>query len=284
MTELAQLELPMLLARMFVARTDVKAVQDSAGAYRPDRSRWTRRDFRDHVAGTKTFGHYVCDQDSNTKVIVFDIDFEKEGLWVEHPDVSQSPADITEANAWYDQHVQLHQSNPRGDWTNRRHPGRQYYKTCLRTMVEMISSAVQKQLEIPVVSAYSGNKGAHVYGLLGELTPAAEARAGALLALEYAATAFSNTDKFVATRGSNFYKHTSEDIRLGLQNLSVEIFPKQESMDGKDLGNLVRLPLGVNLKNPKDPCFFIDQRAPHTELVPHPDPHALLVSGNPWKD
>ena len=67
-----------------------------------------------------------------------------------------------------------------------------------------------------------------------------------------------------------------------MKNLTVEIFPKQASMKDKDLGNMVRLPLGRNKKNPKDPCFFIDQTLACTELKPHPDPVHLLESGNPF--
>lgn len=149
-------------------------------------------------------------------------------------------------------------------------------------MAEMLSGAVSKELDIPVAVAYSGNKGLHVYGFTGEMS-GSQARAGALLAMEAAGQSFSSTGEFVPSNGKNFYQYNSDDPIDGFKNLKIELFPKQDSMDGKDLGNLVRLPLGVNKKNPKDPCFFVDQRLPHTELVPHPDPVSLLLSGDPWK-
>lgn len=284
-TDVSQLDLPMLLAKKFVARTDVKAVQDSQGAYRPIREPWKKKDFRDHVEGTTTYGHYVCNQDSQVKVIVLDIDLTQTGYWIEEPDMKQAPADPGEAEMWLRDHTVQHQGeNPRELWHNRKHPARTFYKTILRTMAEMLSSAMHSQLDLATACAYSGNKGVHVYGFLPELTDAEVARAAGLLAMEYAATTFQNENQFVATRGNNFYQLNNEDVTLGFHNMEVELFPKQSSMDGKDLGNLVRLPLGVNQKNPKDPCFLLDQRAPGNVLAPHPDPRALLLSGNPWAD
>lgn len=282
--DLSKLDLPGLIANKFVARTDVKAVQTSDGKYHPERSKWKMQDFRDHIAGDKTFGHYVSDAEGNVKVIVFDIDLEKTGTWVEQPDMTQCPQGtvLTEA-AWYEEHVKIHQSNPREDWLDRKHPGRQWYKSQLRTMAEMLSSAMKHTLDIQVACAYSGNKGVHAYGFLPELMPAAEARAGALLALEYAGTSFGRDHKFELYRGVNFYKHSVRDPETGFDNLSIELFPKQSSMDGKDLGNLVRLPMGRNQKNPKDPCFFLDQTTAHNELTPHPDPVALLQGKSPWE-
>lgn len=275
----------MLLAKKFVARTDVKAIQDSSGAYRPDRTGWKKKDFRDHVEGTRTFGHYVCNQESQVKVIVLDVDLTKTGSWVQEPDMSQAPEDPAAAELWFMENLIVHEGvNPRELWHDRKHPARTFYKSCLRTMAEMLSSALHTQLEIPVACAYSGNKGVHVYGFLPELTDAEVARAGGLLAMEYAATTFGKNNEFVAVRGNNFYQINNPDPTLGFANMEVELFPKQSSMEGKDLGNLVRLPLGRNQKNPKDPCFFLNQKAPVNVLAPHPDPRALLLGGDPWAD
>lgn len=282
-TDLSKLDLPGLIANKFVARTDVKAVQTTDGKYHPERTKWKMQDFRDHIAGDKTFGHYVSDTEGNVKVIVLDIDLEKTGTWVEYPDMTQCPEDPALADAWYEANLKIHESTPREDWKNRKHPGRAWYKTQLRTMAEMLSSGIKHALDIQVACAYSGNKGVHVYGFLPELMPAAEARAGALLAMEYAATSFGRDHAFERFRGVNFYKHSVHDPEHGFDNLSVELYPKQDTMEGKDLGNLVRLPLGKNQKNPKDPCFFLDQTTAHCELTPHPDPRALLLGKSPWE-
>jgi hypothetical protein len=60
------------------------------------------------------------------------------------------------------------------------------------------------------------------------------------------------------------------------------VFPKQDSLAGKDLGNLMRLPLGRNLKNPKDPTFFIDMTTPMGVMSPI-DPVYALTTETPWK-
>lgn len=279
------MELHDLLAKKFVQRRDVKAVQQVDGTYRPDRTPWKRSDFKAHVDKSATFGHYLSDQDSNVKLFVFDVDLEPNGTWVERPDLSTLDPSVVEGpelDAWFEKSTIVHQSTPREDWKNRKHPGRSWYKFQLRTMAEMLSSAIHKELGIQVVCSYSGNKGIHVYGFTG-VVPAHEARAGALLALEAAGNSFSATGEFVPVVGKNFYQYNSDDPVDGFRNLKIELFPKQASMDGKDLGNLVRLPLGRNLKNPKDPCFFLDQSAPHNELVPHPDPVALLEGRSPWQ-
>lgn len=279
-------ELALLIPKLFIARKDVKAWQvshgDRRGEYRPDRSPWKVGDIRQHLAGDKTFGHYVCDSESQCKVIVFDIDLEKSGTWVERPDLSTLPADAS-ADAVLEASTVVHPSEPRSDWHDRRHPGRAWYKLQLRTMVELLASAVHAELEIPTAAFYTGNKGCHVYGFFSEPVHASEARAGAFVAMERAALTMDPAGEFKSIRGKNFYGYSDPSPVTGFENLSIEVFPKQDSMEDKDLGNLVRLPLGRNWKH-TDPTFLIDQRAPHTELRPRRDVAAVLKSGNPWRD
>jgi hypothetical protein len=59
------------------------------------------------------------------------------------------------------------------------------------------------------------------------------------------------------------------------------VYPKQASLAGKDLGNLLRLPLGRNNKS-KDPTFFMDMTAPLAEMRPV-DPEWALTTTSPWK-
>lgn len=279
-------DLAKLIPKKFVQRKDVKAQQTSDGAYHPVNESWSMSDFRQHLSGEKTFGHYLSDTSSEVKLFAFDVDLEKSGTWVERGNLLALPDGALvgpDSDAWLDATTVIHESNPRQDWLDRRNPGRNWYKLGLRTLGEMISSAIHKELEIPVLCAYSGNKGIHVYGFTG-VVGAHEARTGALMALEYAANSFSVDGEFVPTKGNNFYKYNSDNKELGLNNMSIELFPKQDSMEGKSYGNLMRLPLGKNLKNPGDPTFFVDQRLPHTQLAPHPDPVALLNGKSPWED
>ncbi|AKJ71906.1 hypothetical protein TIN4_109 [Tsukamurella phage TIN4] len=296
---LSEPDLAALIAKRFVQRKDVKAIQTADGGYRPIREPWKMKDLRAHVAGEQTFGHYTCDASGLTKLIVFDCDLDTgycelykrgqplpecceigHGSWVQLPSEEQLK-EITD-DAGYMDAIEVHNSHPRADWLNRKHPGRAWYKYQMRTIVDALTSSIVTHLGLGAAAAYSGNKGVHAYAFFPEPVNAKVARQAALYTLEYAGKLISSNHNFEAVRGKNFFKHTEPDPQFGVQNFTVEIFPKQDSMEGKDLGNLVRLPGGKNNKNPKDPCFFIDQTVAQAELKPHPNPAALLESGNPY--
>ncbi len=141
-------------------------------------------------------------------------------------------------------------------------------------MSSLIARAVVSELQLPCAVAYSGGKGVHVYAFTG-LISAAEAREGAQIVLD-------SIGNFHASRGTNFYKWNDEDPVAGYPNLSIEVFPKQDTLSGKDLGNLMRLPLGRNLKS-SDPTFFLDMRSPMAEMRPV-DPIWALTALDPWGD
>lgn len=270
-----------MIAKRFVQRKDVKAIQVADGGYRPIREGWKMKDLRAHVNGEQTFGHYTCDADGLTKVIVFDCDLDPTGTWVQLPP-DEELAKI-ETDEEFMNSIQVHEAKPREDWHNRRHPGRPWFKYQMRTLVDSLTSSIVNHLGLEAAAAYSGNKGVHAYAFFPEPVDAKVARQAALYTLEYAGKLISPNYGFEAVKGHNFFKHMETDPYFGVQNFTVEIFPKQDSMVGKDLGNLVRLPAGVNQKNPKDPCFFIDQTAAQAHLQPHPDPVFLLETGNPYK-
>ena len=306
-------DLAALIAKRFIQRKDVKAIQVADGGYRPDRTPWKMGDLRAHIAGERTHGHYLCDQNSKVKLFVLDIDLEENkkdgsftGNWVERPPLGMGEPG---ADKYFDQgkdqkdldelfladHV-IHAANPRYDWRNRKHPGRNWWKYQLRSMADMLVSRIYNDLKLECAVAYSGYKGIHVYGFTGECD-AADARALAIATLELAAKVWLPSGEFVPTKGENFYKyrHNSGFPRLdqieGYSNLAIEVYPKQETMDGKDLGNLVRLPLGVNQKSASvngsgltvfDPAFFLDLSAPSSEIAPHSNPALILETGNPF--
>jgi hypothetical protein len=196
------------------------------------------------------------------------------------------------SNSEFDEALQTFPSHPRMDWRDRKHPGRPWYKQQLRCMVELITSAIQSEFGLRSAATYSGNKGCHVYAFFDEPTDIGLARAMSLEILAVAGDGPDKRYKIETHKGSNFFKYNDPDPYTGYQNLTIEVFPKQDSMDGKDLGNLVRLPLGTNHKGPvyktksgktiHEPTFFIDQRLPYADMQPHPDPVKLLTTGDPY--
>lgn len=268
-----------LFASKFIARPDAKAVQYStrthAGIWSPhtttgkhdgERIPWRREDLTAHLAGTQTFGHYLLSSESRCKLFAFDVDLEKTG-WL--PTVSWEAVD--DENQWKESFVEV--QNLRAAWLDRAHPGRQYMKLQFKEIAHKLLRGIVEELGIPCTAAYSGSKGLHVYGFTG-LIDAAEARSGALLVLD-------EIGEFSPIRGENFFRHRDEDPVEGYGNLSIEVFPKQATLDGKDLGNLMRLPLGRNLKAPEEPTFFIDMTSPLGALQPM-DTVTALTAPNPF--
>lgn len=235
-----------------------------------------------HISGERTYGHYLLDNDSKCRLFAFDIDLRKQtddwsGSWVQLPNWEELPDDAS------DELVASHMVvtdnvNPLSLWQDRRRtaaPARTWYKYQMKTVAHILAAKVT-ELGIDCAVAYSGSKGVHVYGFTGEL-PAKEVREAAMLVLDM-------VDEFEPTRGKNFFQHRNDDPIHGFQNFSIEVFPKQDTLEGKDLGNLMRLPLGTNHKNPKDPTFFLDMTTPLGQFTPHKDPVKLLETGNPFSD
>lgn len=292
-------DLAKLFASKFIARPDVKAIQlDRAGGglsqgdWFPDTRIKSERLARSphaplgfnmdhllaHLSGDRTYGHYLLSEDSECKLFAFDIDLEKGGSYVVQP--TDIPEDADEV--WWEENSVISvvdgtgQPNLRDLWVDRRReaaPARAWFKYQMKHLAHILAAKVV-ELDIPCAVAYSGSKGVHVYGMTGKM-PASEVREAALLVLDM-------VDEFEPMRGKNFFRHKNDDPFHGFQNFSIEVFPKQGNLDGKTLGNLMRLPLGTNWKNPKDPTFFVDMTGPLAEMKPHSDPVKLLEGGNPF--
>jgi len=266
------------IAKTFIARRDVKAIQTRHGAYMPvvvnpkepssERLPWTMGDLMAHVEGKQTFGHYVLSKDNTAKVFCFDIDLEKEfrshdnerrpvkwsvldprdnetlieregsarDVW--HPERMWQWCTVC-MKGWYTDF-----QPPRCEEMSHEHeigigtsPDTLALTSLLQETAFALAAKANELLEIPVAISYSGNKGLHVYGLVGE-QPAADIRMAASLVLE-------SFDHYAAHRGNIFFR----DQREAFDPISIEVFPKQDALDGKDLGNLIRLPLGVNRKS-----------------------------------
>lgn len=270
-------DIAVLLAKRFIQRRDLKAQQEPSGAYHPVYSPWRMSDIHAHLDKQVSYGHYLLDQESKCRFFAFDIDLEKEGSWCEFPDLSNrdladdEPTMVVHPLAKTD----TDDEPLRNAWKNRAHPGRPWFKYQLRMAASKLAQTVTDVLELPVAVAYSGNKGLHVYGFTGPVA-ADEAREAAELVL-------AATGAWEPARGKNFYRAVNLDPIEGFPNLSIEVFPKQAHLENGGLGNLLRLPLGKNLKS-KDPTFFVDMNAPMSVIAPHKNPVAVLESGNPWRE
>lgn len=283
-----------LLAKKFIARTDVKAVQTNSGEYMPVqhcpvchrgfcshdepkvREGWKRSDVNAHLEKQKTYGHYLLNHEDQCKLFAFDIDLDKPGLWdkLDESIVPRYPFpyDSAAAFAGQDLHTEIREFDPREAWLDRAHPARAWMKFQLKTVAHTLARVIQTELEIPVACAYTGAKGLHVYGFTG-LMSAKDVREGAQIVID----SMSDTalGPLLAIKGDCFFRFENQDPISGQPNLTIELFPKQDSLDGKDLGNLMRLPLGKNLKNEKDPTFFIDMTQSLDDLRPIDPVHAL---------
>lgn len=281
-------ELVGLIAKKFIQRRDVKAVQFQSGAYIPDRELKDRqgnpnpgrfgplgfkgKHLKEHLAGTATYGHYLLDADSKCRLFAFDIDLETTGSWIQLPALDGIDANISDED--FDKLCSTNECNPREVWADRRQQGaRNWYKYQFGMLARKFTKVIKENLQLPCAAAYSGNKGIHVYGFTGEM-PAVEVRAAANFVLEI-------MDTWELYKGQHFFHHKIKNPIMGYPSLSVEVFPKQDSLDGKDLGNLMRLPLGKNLKS-KDPTFFLDLTTPAGIMKPHADPVKLLETGDPY--
>lgn len=272
-----------LFAKKFIARTDAKARQGSDGHWYLDtdtrkrdgqRLGWNREALDSHITGTSTFGHYLLSSESKCKLFAFDIDLEKSGTLpaVSIPSEGLTETNIEEAFKTWDASF-YEEPDLRAAWLNRAHPGRGFMKFQFKQLAHMFARAIREELDLPCAVAYSGGKGVHVYAFTG-LIDAAEAYAGARIIID-------SLGCFEPLRGEHFIKHKDPDVLNGFPNLSVEVFPKQGSLDGKDLGNLMGLPLGKNLKAPSEPKFFVDMTTPLGVLAPI-DPVVALNSDDPF--
>lgn len=273
----ADRQLARLLAKMFIARPELKAAQGADGSYRPLRGEpFTLACLLDHITGVQTFGHYTTNEKDETKLFCFDVDLEKTGLLPIKQD-------------GYGRFFMFDNAELRDVWGSRK-PGaaRNFIKLQLKMLANQLMSAINKELEIPTAATYSGSKGVHVYGFTGK-TSTELARGGADIVLD--ALRHTQQGYWAVSRGTNFLKYMNSDSKLAedpssnCSQFSLEVFPKQDTLEGKEkgLGNLLRLPTGVNLKSPKrDRGFFLDMRTALTEFAPR-DAVEALTAKNPWQ-
>lgn len=261
-------EIAEALREMYVIRDDVKAAQRGE-AYFPVRTRqgdnvpFDESDFIAHVTGEQSFGHYMVSEGGQSKLFAFDIDLDK-------PQPSKGITyhwrGIEADGTWTD--MEPREFHPREAWLHPKAPDnlKRFLISEMRTASDKIADTLRDLLpEVPLGVAYSGNKGLHVYGWTGPYDAEELRQIG---------TEILRVAGFEATRGNNFFKCDAKTV-------TVELFPKQGSLDGKDaLGNLMRLPLGVNRKSMQK-AHFITLSSPIDELREMEAASAL--KGNPWQ-
>ena len=176
-----ELSLAGLLGKRFIERRDVIAVQNPDGTYRPEERPFKMKDLEDHLAGTRSYGHYVLSPESTVRLFCFDVD------------VVKDKRDVF-----------------RGEDT----PERRELIATVRTITECLTHyATHRFPGVETALVYSGNKGMHGYVFLPPGTPAADARLAAIEVLE----TFSTNAPFQRVRGDHFWQHSiMTDVEIEL--------------------------------------------------------------------
>lgn len=262
-----EVELVRALGNRFIQRKDVKAYMRDNGEWFPVRDQaghdvpFTMNDFREHFAGTRTLGHYMVDTQGYCKLFAYDIDLVKHDRTCVDPSCKSCPVII------HGDDGQDYSGVPRQVW-GPPGPVTPVLTRHLRCMAEGLALRVKRILNLPIAIATSGNKGLHVYAFTGT-TPADVVRQAAIGILQDFAGAFE------PFRGENFWRHISE-----YPTLDIEVFPKQGSLDGKEYGNLMKLPLGIHRVTGRR-SEFITAKAGYDTLIPK-DPMEVLSGDSPW--
>lgn len=272
-----------LLGEKFISRKDVKARQAPDGAWMPVRkdshdasseyAPWTLMDFKMHLSGEATYGHYLLDTDNNCKLFAFDLDVRASRDGNEHTE----PESFHYAGPSGEQM----EFNPREVWVNRdtEHPTYERISRQLRGLAESLALAIDRifEGEVGVAVCDTGGKGLHIYGFTG-LQPASVARQAAHYVLETLGHGV-----FVPSRGSNFYRYINPEVPDAYDCVEIEVFPKQDELTDGGLGNLMALPCGVNKRTGRNRPFvtFRGTGAGSGEWTPI-DQIVALEGGKPW--
>ena len=141
-------------------------------------------------------------------------------------------------------------------------------------MRQLIVAAVKQKIKVTPAMAFSGSKGIHVYGWFDR------GRTKADIAIELGGLTldtFQNLGiKFEAVGRSATFRN-----ECTFPAIDVEIYPKQRTVQDKQYGNLMRLPLGRNLKTNGQSIFLENLKFDGDEyrFLPMMDPLQALERG-----
>jgi hypothetical protein len=218
-----------LMGKLFINRRDRKAI------YRPDRSgkwHWTAveasfvmGDFVQHLTGEHCLGTYLLNTDNTVKFLAFDIDLQKQGKYWRCYDIDQILA-LEERGYGFDLDLK------EGLLEDAFHiPADDAYRWTRIIVLEAIRTIVKavRKLDLTPLTVITGG-GAHVLVPFAESVAAADAR--------LVGTHIVNELPTAAQINKMFWSYGP------LGELTIEVFPKQDTLVGKDYGNLIRLPYG----------------------------------------
>ncbi|USH45005.1 hypothetical protein SEA_CAMERICO_8 [Gordonia phage Camerico] len=279
------------LSRLLIARPDVLAEQSRSGAYRPVHAEncrcetcvrggtdapiyapWDRPRLQDHLAGKRTYGHYVL-RENVAKFFCFDIDLKTKANITAFPSFDNAPENLnaSQFDQWLGENSRTFETQPREIWYQSGGTDA-WIEWQLRTVAELFKFQIEATLGIKTLCSFSGSKGVHVYGFPqpGQAVDAQYLRDCGLYVI-------NNMGHYWRPKNKNNVVFIGQnDPTIGM--FEVELFPKQSSVpEGGGFGNLVRMELGINRKNGSR-GFILDtsSNTPVAKLVPEINPLRVL--------
>jgi hypothetical protein len=236
-----------LLGQLMIHRRDAKAIYGPDARSPEDPALWhwtaikekfTLDDFQNHLFGDACLGTYLLHPDDSTvKFIAFDLDMKDAGSYLVIRNVEEvmelESQGYYENEADHEIDLDLKIGNLEAALHLPFHEAHRWARIILLTAIRGIVKTGTSRLGIKPMTVITGG-GAHVIFPLPEPTPATDARAMGLDVMEYVHGASRKGNGDIFWNYGNY------------QNvpLEIEVFPKQDSLDGKKFGNLIRLPFG----------------------------------------
>ena len=219
-----------LFGKLFINRRDRKAI------YRPDhKGKWhwtavdapfTMGDFVQHLTGEHCLGTYLLDTDDTVKFLAFDIDLAKAGKYWRVYDTGQL---IDLENQGYAFDMDLKEGLLEDAFHIPADDAYRWTRIVVLEAVRSIVKAVRAEIGLESLTVITGG-GAHVLVPFTDPVAAADAKmVGADIVSDLPTAASLN---------KMFWSYGP------LGELTIEVFPKQDTLVGKDYGNLIRLPYG----------------------------------------
>lgn len=221
--------------------------RESKAVFRPDhtgkwhwtaiKEKFTMQDFVNHLTGNHCLGTYLLAPDSTVKFLAFDLDVRKQGKYyvvrdLEEIEALEAAGHYAETATPQPQGVfdpDLAEGNLEAALHEVSDPAFRWVRIVLWEAIQSITRQVKANLDLPELTIITGG-GAHIFVPLPEPMPAADARSAGIEIM----ASLPNAKQ----RNEIFFDYGT------FQELSIEVFPKQDSIEGKNFGNLIRLPFG----------------------------------------